>query len=81
MRHLRYDNLIKLQNQIDEMNLIDQKSIEICESCMIDRQKRNINKTSRTSVNKFLEKVHSDLRRSLSRTRSEHVYYKTFKND
>ncbi len=37
MKHLRYDNLLKLQNQIEEMNLIDQKSIEICESCMIDR--------------------------------------------
>ncbi len=81
MRHLRYDNLIKLQNQIEEMNLIDQKSIEICESCMIDRQKRNVNKTSRISVSKFLEIVHSDLRRSLSRTRSEHAYYMTFRNN
>ncbi len=81
MRHLRYDNLIKLQNQIDEMNLIDQKSIEICESCMIDRQKRNVNKTSRISISKFLEIVHSDLRKSLSRTRSEHVYYIIFRDD
>jgi hypothetical protein len=81
MKHLRYDNLIKLQSQVDEMNLIDQKSIEICESCMIDRQKRNVNKTSRISVSKFLEIVHSDLRKSLSRTRSEHVYYMTFRND
>jgi hypothetical protein len=45
MRHLRYDNLIKLQNQIDDMNLIDQKSIEICESCMIERQKRSVIKS------------------------------------
>jgi hypothetical protein len=38
MRHLRYDNLIKLQNQIDELNWISElKSIEICESCMINR--------------------------------------------
>jgi hypothetical protein len=81
MRHLRYDNLLKLQNQIEEMNLIDQKSIEICESCMIDRQKRNVNKTSRISVSKFLEIVHSDLRRSLPRTRSRHAYYMTFRND
>ncbi len=81
MRHLKYDNLIKLQNQIDEMNLIDQKSIEICESCMIDRQKRTVNRTSRTSVNKFLEIVHSDLKESLSRIRSNHAYYITFKND
>ncbi len=81
MRHLKYDNLIKLQNQVDEMNLIDQKSIEICESCMIDRQKRNMNKTSRISVNKFLEIVHSDLEKLLSRTRSEHAYYMTFRND
>jgi hypothetical protein len=63
------------------MNLIDQKSIEICESCMIDRQKRNVNKTSRISISKFLEIVHSDLRESLSRTRSEHAYYITFRND
>jgi hypothetical protein len=81
MRHLRYDNLLKLQNQIEEMNLIDQKSIEICESCMIDRQKRNVNKTSRISASKFLEIVHSDLRNSLSRTRSEHVYYIIFRDD
>jgi hypothetical protein len=81
MRHLRYNNLIKLQNQIEEMNLIDQKSIEICESCMIDRQKRNVNKTSRILVNKFLEIVHSDLKKLLSRTRSKHVYYMTFRND
>ncbi len=81
MKHLEYDNLLKLQNQIEEMNLIDQKSIEICGSCMIDRQKRNVNKTSRTSVSKFLEIVHSDLRRSLSRTRSEHVYYIIFRDD
>jgi hypothetical protein len=81
MRHLRYDNLIKLQNQIDEMNLIDQKSIEICESCMIDRQKRNVNKTSRISVSKFLERMHSDLEESLSRTRSDHAYYIIFRND
>jgi hypothetical protein len=81
MRHLGYDNLIKLQNQIDEMNLIDQKSAEICESCMIDRQKRNVNKTSRISINKFLEIMHSDLKKSLSRTRSEHAYYITFKDD
>jgi hypothetical protein len=82
MKHLRYDNFIKLQNQIDEMNLIDQtKSDEICELCMIDRQKRNVNKTSRTSVSKFLEIVHSDLEESLSRTRSDHVYYMTFRND
>jgi hypothetical protein len=81
MRHLKYDNLIKLQNQIEEMNLIDRKSIEICESCMIDRHKRNVNKTSRISVNKFLEIVHSDLEKSLSRTRSRQVYYMTFRND
>ncbi len=82
MRHLRYDNLIKLQNQIDELNLMNQsKSNEICESCMMSRQKRNINKTFRISVNKFLEIVHSDLRRSLSRTRSEHAYYMTFRDD
>ncbi len=81
MRHLRYDNLIKLQNQIEEMNLIYQKSIEICESCMIDRQKRNVNKTSRISINKFLEIMHSDLEKSLSRTRSKHAYYMTFRND
>jgi hypothetical protein len=81
MRHLRYDNLLKLQNQIEEMNLIDQKSIEICESCMIDRQKRNVNKTSRTSVSKLLEIVHSDLRKSLPRTRLGHAYYITFRDD
>jgi hypothetical protein len=72
MRHLKYDNLIKLQNQIDEMNLIDQKSAEICESCMIDRQKRNVNKTLRISINKFLQIMHFDLEESLSRTRSNH---------
>ncbi len=81
MRHLKYDNLIKLQNQIEEMNLIDQKSIEICELCMIDRQKRNVNKTSRISISKFLEIMHSDLEESLSRTRSDHVYYITFRDD
>ncbi len=82
MRHLGYDNLIKLENQAEEMNLMNQsKSIEICESCMIDRLKRNVNKTSRTSASKFLEIVHSDLRRSLSRTRSEHVYYIIFRDD
>jgi hypothetical protein len=82
MRHLRYDNLIKLQNQAEEMNLMNQsKSIEICESCMIGRQKRNVNKTSRISASKFLEIVHSDLKRSLSRTRSGHVYYIIFRND
>jgi hypothetical protein len=81
MKHLRYDNLIKLQNQIDEMNLIDQKPTEICEPCMIDRQKRNVNKTSRISVNKFLEIVHSDLEKSLSRTRSDHAYYIIFRDD
>ncbi len=81
MRHLRYDNLIKLQNNIDKMNLIDQKSIEICESCMIDKQKRNVNKTSRISISKFLQIMHSDLEKSLSRTRSDHVYYIMFKND
>jgi hypothetical protein len=82
MRHLGYDNLIKLQNQIDEMNLIDQsKSDEICESCMTDRQKRNVNKTSRISVSKFLQIVHSDLGRSLSRTRSKHAYYIIFRDD
>ncbi len=81
MKHLRYDNLIKLQNQIDEMNLIDQKSIDICESCMIDRQKRNVNRTSRISVSKFLQIVHSDLKGSLSRTRSDHAYYIIFRDD
>jgi hypothetical protein len=81
IKHLRYDNLIKLQSQVDEMNLIDQKSTKICESCMIDRQKRNVNRTSRTSVSKFLEIVHSNLRESLSRTRSDHAYYITFRDD
>jgi hypothetical protein len=82
MRHLRYDNLIKLQNQMNKLNLMSKsKSIEICESCMIDRQKRNVNKTSRTSVSKFLEIVHTDLRRLLSRTRSDHAHYMTFRND
>ncbi len=81
MKHLRYDNLIKLQSQVDEMNLIDQKSIEICKSCMIDRQKRNVNIASRISISKFLEIVHSDLEESLSRTRSEHAYYITFRDD
>jgi hypothetical protein len=57
------------------------KSIEICESCMIDRQKRNVNKIFRISVDKFLEIVHSDLRKSLFRTRSDHAYYITFRND
>jgi hypothetical protein len=81
MRHLGYDNLLKLQNQVEGMNLIDQKPAEICESCMIGRQKRNVNKTSRTSVSKFLEIVHSDLGGSLSRTRSGHAYYMTFRDD
>ncbi len=82
MRHLRYDNLIKLQNQIDELNLMSEsKSNEICESCMIDRQKRNVNKTSRISAIKFLEIVHTDLSESLSRIRSEHAYYMTFRDD
>jgi hypothetical protein len=48
---------------------------------MIDRQKRNVNKTSRISISKFLEIVHSDLEESLPRTRSEHAYYMTFRND
>jgi hypothetical protein len=82
MRHLRYDNLIKLENQVEKMNLMNQsKPTEICESCMIDRQKRNVNKTSRISASKLLEIVHSDLRRSLSRTRSEHAYYIIFRDD
>jgi hypothetical protein len=82
MQHLKYDNLIKLQNQIDELNLMNEsKSIEICELCMIDRQKGNVNKTSRVSVSKFLEIVHTDLRESLSRSRSDHAYYMTFRND
>jgi hypothetical protein len=82
MRHLRYDNLIKLQNQIDELNLMSQsESIEVREPCMIDRQKRNVNRTSRTSISKFLEIVHSNLRESLSRTRSDHAYYITFRDD
>jgi hypothetical protein len=82
MRHLEYDNLIKLENQAEEMNLMNQsKSTEICESCMIDRQKRNVNKTFRISISKFLEIMHSDLRRSLSRTRSRHAYYMTFRDD
>ncbi len=82
MKHLRYDNLIKLQNQINELDLMSEsKSIEICESCMIDRQKRNVNKTSRIFVIKFLEIVHTDLRESLSRTRSNHAHYMTFRND
>ncbi len=82
MRHLRYDNLIKLQNQIDELNLMSEsKSTEICDSYMIDRQKRNVNKTSRTSVSKFLEIVYTDLRKSLSRTQLNHAHYITFRND
>ncbi len=81
-RHLKYDNLIKLENQIEEMNLMKQsKSIEICESCIIDRQKRNVNKTSRTFVIKFLEIFHTDLKKSLSRTRSDHAHYMTFRDD
>ncbi len=63
------------------MNFIDQKSIEIDEFYMIDQQKRNVNKISRISINKFLEIMHSNLKRSLSRTRSKHVYYITFRND
>jgi hypothetical protein len=81
MGHLGYDNLIKLQNQADEMNLIGQKSVEICGSCMIGRQKRNVNKTPRIPVSKFLEIVHSDLGGPLSRTRSGHAYYITFRDD
>ncbi len=81
MRHLKYDNLLKLQNQAEGMNLIDQKSAEICESCMIGRQERNVNKTSRTPISKFLEIVHSDLGGSLPRTRSGHAYYMTFRDD
>jgi hypothetical protein len=37
------------------MNFIDQKSIEVCESCIIERQKRNVNKILRISAIKFLE--------------------------
>jgi hypothetical protein len=82
MRHLKYDNLIKLQNQTDELNLMSKlKSNEICESCMIDRQKRNVNRIFRTSVIKFLEIVYTDLRESLSRTQSDHAHYMTFRND
>jgi hypothetical protein len=81
MRHLKYDNLIKLQNQIEDINLMKQKSDEICELCMIDRQKRNMNKTSPISVSKFLEIVHTDLSESLSRTSLNHAHYMTFRND
>jgi hypothetical protein len=82
IRHLKYDNLIKLQNQVDDLNSMSQsKSIEICESCMIERQKRSVNKIFRISASKFLEIVHSDLEELLSRTRSDHAYYVTFRDD
>jgi hypothetical protein len=81
MKHLKYDNLLKLQNQIHEMNLINHEFDEICESCMINRQKRNVNKTFCISISKFLQIVHFDLEKSLSRTRSSLVYYIIFRDD
>ncbi len=81
LRDLGYDNLIKLQNRAIEMILNEAKPNQICEPCMIDRQKRNINKTSRTRVTKFLKIVHSDLEESMLRTRDEYAYYMTFRDD
>jgi hypothetical protein len=81
LRHLDYDNLIKLENQAIEMTLNESKSNQICELCMIDRQKRNVNKTSRTRIIEFLKIVHFDLERSTSRTRDDFTYYMTFRDD
>jgi hypothetical protein len=81
MGHLGFDNLIKLQNQAEGMNLIGQKPAEICGPCMIGRQERSVNRTPRTPASKFLEIVHSDLGGPLPRTRSGHAYYITFRDD
>jgi hypothetical protein len=40
LRLLDYDNLIKLQNQAIKMTVNKSKSNQICEPCIIDRQKR-----------------------------------------
>jgi hypothetical protein len=79
LRHLDYDNLIKLENQTIEIILNESKSNQICEFCMIDRQKRNVNKTSWIRVIKFLKIVHSDLERTMPRIRDDYVsrYYDT----
>jgi hypothetical protein len=81
LRHLGYDNLIKLQNQAIEMTLNESKSDQICGPCMIGRQERNINKTSRIRVTKFLEIVHFDLRESMPRIRNNFAYYMLFRDD
>jgi hypothetical protein len=80
--YLGYDNVLKLKNHSIGIQLKDDtKSTEVCGSCMIERQKRNINKTPRIKATKFIEIVHTDLGGPLSLTRRGHAYYITFRDD
>ncbi len=72
---------MKLKNQVIEITLNESKSNQICEFCMINRQKRNINKTSRIRIIKFLKIVHSDLKKSMLRTQEDFAYYMIFRGN
>ena len=72
---------MKLNYLTDEINIIDLISKEIYNNCMIERQQRKINRTSKIRANAFLNIVHLDLRKYFSFTRKNERYYVIFKND
>jgi alpha-glucuronidase len=56
MRHLRYDNLIKLQNQIDELNLMSESKNRmkfVKHVRLIDRSETSIEHLAHQSLNFF----------------------------
>jgi hypothetical protein len=79
--HLGYENVIKMKNLITSIDFTGLKSEEICETCMKDRQKRIVNRISRTRSAKFLDIIHFDLDGSLSLTRKEEMHYIIFRDD
>ena len=72
---------MKLNHLTNDINIVDFILEKICDDCIIERQQRKINRTSKTRANAFINIVHLDLRESFSLTRKDERYYVIFKND
>ena len=81
MGHLGYQNVLRLPQMAEGIDVKGPVPEEICGPCMKGRQQRKPSRTPMPRATKFLEDVHSDLGGPYPASRNGLQYYISFKDD
>ena len=81
MGHLGYKNLLRLNQQAEDVDIKGPPPNEICGECMKGRQQRRPSKTPMTKATGAIHRVHSDLMGPFPTTRRGERYLMIIKDD